>query len=432
MVPVSTAKYSEYPFMADVNEMEKTATTRPIRVFLMDLLSMVPYYTGHLCSSLARVQGIEVVLGSITYSHDRSFFKRAGLLNDPGFLDVAYSLPNAISPVRSALKVIECLLNLAIWSLRFLVQKPDIVHVQFIPLVNYKLPFELWFLKLARAFGIRLIYTVHNILPQLTGERHKAAYAEIYSLVDGFICHDVCAKARLVSEFNISPNRISIIPHGPLFEPKGSTPAARVRAKVDLPEDTCIVLWQGIVRPYKGISFLLAGWKMAREAGLKGVLVIVGTGEPNLLRALEGEIAAAGIESSVRLVFRFVSADELANFYQAADILVYPYSEITTSGALMTGVGFGKAIVASALPAFQQLLHHEDNALLVPYGDVNSLADALGRLAGDLQLRSRLASRLLETQARAPQWTDISRQTAHCYQAVLSSAPAHCASAFRR
>jgi glycosyltransferase involved in cell wall biosynthesis len=167
---------------------------------------------------------------------------------------------------------------------------------------------------------------------------------------------------------------------------------------------------------------------MARKGGLTGVLVIVGTGEKTLLRAIEDEVSSAGVESSVQLVLRFVSVEELQHFYEAADILVYPYSEITTSGALMTGVGFGKAIVASALPGFEQLLRHNDNALLVRYGDVDSLANALVRLAGDRELRLRLARRLRGTRAHLPRWVDIAKQTSRWYHAVLSSGaePGNC------
>jgi glycosyltransferase involved in cell wall biosynthesis len=404
--------------------MEQRATSRPLRVFLMDLLSMVPYYTGHLCVSLRQVPGMEMTLGSITYSHDRRFFNRVGLLNDPGCLDIAYSLPNAIAPIRSALKVLECLLNLAGWTLRFGVRKPDIIHVQFIPLVNYRLPFEVWFLKLARAVGIKLVYTVHNVLPQDTGERHRAVYARIYKLMDGFICHDPHAKARLESEFRVSPDRIWIIPHGTLFKLESVNAPEQARARAGFPPEACIVLWQGIVRPYKGISFLLKAWKMVQEAGLTGILVIVGTGDRKQLRAIEDGVTSAGLQSSVRLVLRFVSVEELANFYEASDIVVYPYSETTTSGALMTGLGYGKAIVASALPAFAQLLRHEDNALLVPYGDVSELGTALIRLVGDPELRLRLAQRLVASQANTPNWEDIVQLTSQFYRAVLSSSSA--------
>ena len=41
----------------------------PIRVFFMDLWSIVPYYDTYLCESLSGAR-VEVRLGSITYHYD--------------------------------------------------------------------------------------------------------------------------------------------------------------------------------------------------------------------------------------------------------------------------------------------------------------------------------------------------------------------------
>src|SRR5438309_513961 len=80
-----------------------------IRVFVMDLLSIVPYYTGYLCASLEQGGRINVTLGSITYHHDRGFFERKGLRNIPGLLDVVSRL--RIAPAaRRALKLFESLI----------------------------------------------------------------------------------------------------------------------------------------------------------------------------------------------------------------------------------------------------------------------------------------------------------------------------------
>jgi glycosyltransferase involved in cell wall biosynthesis len=183
-------------------------------------------------------------------------------------------------------------------------------------------------------------------------------------------------------------------------------------------------LWHGIVRPYKGISFLLKAWKRALAAGANAVLVILGTGDRKMLSAIGDEVSSLGIASSVRLLFRFVSVDELATFFEAADVLIYPYSsEVTTSGALMTGIAYGKAIVASSQPAFEEILSHEDNALLVRYGDIEALATAIARLAGNAGLRAQLAARLRARHVNSPTWVDIARRTSECYRALLSSTP---------
>ena len=188
-------------------------------------------------------------------------------------------------------------------------------------------------------------------------------------------------------------------------------------------QDQVLVLWQGILRPYKGVPFLLDAWKQVQAATGRACLAIVGSGDEEQIKGIHEQVAALGIASSVRLELRFVSVEELADFYLAADILVYPYSEITTSGALMTGIGYGKAIVASRLPAFDHLLRNGDNAMLISYGDVEDLVQTLLRLIGEPRLRLRLGESAQESHRSGPKWTDIAASTAHCYELALSGEP---------
>jgi glycosyltransferase involved in cell wall biosynthesis len=390
----------------------------PTRVLMLDLLSIVPYYTGHLCASLRGADGARVTLASITYQHDPEFFHRQGIHNDPGPLDVTYRLHRAPAAVRRLLKIGEYVVNMGALLARFAVSRPDLIHVQFLPLAAHGIPLEQWWLRLARAFGIRVVYTVHNVLPQDSGDRRAGAYRRIYRLADRLICHDAQAASRLAEQFGVAPERISIIPHGPLFEDIQSGPHTHVRERLGIASDETLVLWQGILRPYKGVSFLLKAWQHVCTRNARARLAVVGAGERDLVSELENEVRQLGIENRVRLEFRFVSVSELADFYEAADILVYPYKEVTTSGALMTGIVRGKAIVASVLPAFEQILRQGENALLVRYGDVEDLAAALLRLIGDAGLRRELGGRLAE--AQFPQWEDIARRTCECYGAAVT------------
>src|SRR5215813_7913629 len=167
---------------------------------------------------------------------------------------------------------------------------------------------------------------MHNDLTHDTPERHRKAYAKVYRLADRIIFHDECARKRLTAEFLVENDRISVIPHGELFaktnqEGHRSTPLTRTQDK------ECVVLCQGIIRPYKGIPFLLHGWKAALKAGLQASLWIVGTGQESILRQIERDARALDIGSSVHFDFRFVSVEELSRYYHSADILVYPYSD---------------------------------------------------------------------------------------------------------
>lgn len=396
---------------------------RPLRVFMMDLVSVVPYYTGHLCAALKGICELRAELGSITYHLDRDFFRRQNLRTNPGLLDVVSMLSSAPAGLRRTFKLGECLINMLALLFRFCFSKPDVVHVQFLPMVRYGIPFELWFLRIVRFLGCKIVYTVHNVLPQDTGNLYQPVYRRIYDLADRLICHDTCAAARLIRDFGVQPNRISVIPHGPLFEQGSEHGARRARQRLDIAPQECVVLCQGIIRPYKGIPFLLEAWKQVSAQEPRAKLVVVGNGEPKLLREIENLVSTLGLGPSVRLDLRFVTVPELMDYYASADVLVYPYSEITTSGSLATGIGFGKAIVASRLPAFEQFLVDGDNALLVRHGDVTGLAGILIRLIREPGLRRLLGESAGKLRITGPHWPEIARQTSACYERALGRMP---------
>ena len=396
---------------------ESARTERRVSVLLFDLLPTVPYYTGHLSAALGSIENLDVTLGSATYAHDRTFFRRMGVHNGPGLFDFAYRVRSA--SVRRALKLFECLLNMSTLVLRFLRSTPDVIHVQFTPLAERRLPFELWFLRMARHRGVKLVYTVHNVLPHDSSSEQVEVYRELYGLIDQFICHDEHAKNRLKREFGINSARIAVIPHGPLFAPRNKEAPTDISTETKPSVHSCVFLCQGIIRPYKGLRFLLQAWRAACDAGLEAMLWIVGTGDRQLLRQIEEDVKSLGISSSVRLDFRFVSVEQLAAYYDQADILVYPYQQVTTSGALMTGIGYNKAMIASDLPAFQQLLKHEQDALLIPAREVGTWAVGLCRLASDPELRKRLQRGLAGNHA-TPDWRKIALETAQVYVQLLS------------
>jgi glycosyltransferase involved in cell wall biosynthesis len=395
---------------------------RPLRVFMMDLMAIVPYYDGHLCAAMAQENDLEVTLGAITYAYDRDYFRRQGVRNRPG-LDIVARLRLPV-PLRRAFKTVEATVNLAALVVRLAIRRPDVLHVQFLPMMEFGIPFERWMLRLARRLGTKVVHTVHNVLPPDTKGRrgatpHVKLYRNIYQSADALICHDERAKARVVREFSVRPERIRVIPHGPLFEQTCTVTREEARVKLRLSTTSCLVLLQGILELYKGVDFLLEAWCKVAAHSRDVRLAIVGNGTKEVRDSICRQVVDLGIASSVRLEPRFVSVEELGYWYRAADILAYPYREATTSGALMTGINFGRAIVATAASGFQQILRHGHNALLVNYGDVSGLADALRRLISDDALRIKLSERIRELQATGPRWPAIARQTRACYEELV-------------
>lgn len=387
-----------------------------ITVFMMDLWCYTWHYDRYLCEALA-AEYINVTLGSVCPYQDPTYFARNGLRNDPGPVDLVPKLGISNDSVRRVLMLVESSINMAALLARFAVSKPDIVHVQWTPLVR-RLPIELWFLRAVKKQKIKLVYTVHNVLPHDTGDQFAATFKRLYGEMDALICHTNAAKSRLVREFSVDPNRAWVIPHGPLLHDAKTRSAQVSKAELALPPDETLVLWQGIVRQYKGLDFLLKAWSKIDARTLKARLLIAGTGESELLKAIKEQIARLHLQESVRVDFRFVPDEELPKYYQAADVLVYPYREVTTSGALMTALAYAKAIVATNLPAFREVLRDKETAFLVEYGDVDALASSLSRLIRDPKERERLASGVASS-GDFNSWGRIARETRKCYASVL-------------
>jgi glycosyltransferase involved in cell wall biosynthesis len=388
--------------------------TRRPTVFMMDLWATVPYYTAYLSRALL-AKSVNVTVGSISYYLDPECFSSRGIKLDPGLMDVVgrFQLPRL---PRRVLKLLESLLNLAALSVRFVISPPDIVHVQFLPMLTQRLPFDLWFVRLCQRRGSKVVLTVHDLLPHNTGQSHKRIFHDLYQMVDRIICHSDTIRERLAEEFAVPVEKVSVIAHGPFFYDLPVTPE-QILQSFALDPRKLLVLWQGIISPYKGIDLLLQAWQQVEAATEQPHLLIAGTGSPQLLEQIREQIRRLNLQR-VQLHPRFISAEELVALYRAADIVVYPYRAITTSGALATGLALCKTIVASDLPVFRELLTDKENALLVDPQDSLALANALTELSKDARLRAQLAENVRSMNFGEESWLSIAAKTIECYKFV--------------
>jgi len=227
------------------------------------------------------------------------------------------------------------------------------------------------------------------------------------------ICHSDSIRGRLAEEFAVPETKVSVIPHGPFFYDLPPAGPEDVLREFALEPGGLMVLWQGIIFPYKGVDLLLSAWRTV-ELQSDAWLVIAGTGAPELLEQIRAQVAELGLKR-VALHFRFISSEELVALYRAADVVAYPYRAITTSGALATGLALGKTIVATDLPVFRELLTDGENARLVPPLDSGALAEALAGLLADAGLRERLAERVRAMRFGDESWMAIAEKTVAVY-----------------
>ena len=165
-------------------------------------------------------------------------------------------------------------------------------------------------------------------------------------LFDHYVVHTEQTRDTLRG-LGIEDSRISTIPHPPLPLAEAGPRAQPAAA------GPVRVLFFGSIKHYKGIDVLVDAGLSLAAAGVDFVIDVVGRPfEP--VDELQAKIAAAGKERQFRFDLRYIPDEALADYLQAADLVVFPYRKIDASGALALAIEAEKPIVASEIGVFAE------------------------------------------------------------------------------
>lgn len=397
-------------------------------VIMADLTCRTPQYDRRLAESI-RAAGCPVdVWAAGCYSED---LYSADFDVTTGCLDIAAHLPGLEEHVTKRLKAVEYVANFAALCWRLIRKPPDVLHIQWLPLLEVS-TIELTALRYVQQRGTRVVYTVHDLLPLdakgTDADEQQQRFEAAYRQVDALICHTKTSKRRLQHDFGVDASKIWHIPHGPLRPLSSTGDADGVSESLNMLIDDHrpTVLLFGVLRPYKGYDFLLKAWPEVRRRVEDARLVIVGRAGENVRGEIEDLVATTAIGDSVVRVYEYVSDAQLAALLERADVLAYPYRNITQSGALFTGMGTKTAIVATDVGGLGETIRDGETGRLVSFGDQSGLADTLVELLQDPERRAQLGRAAHDDLKSRLSWQTIARKTIECYQAIATqSRPAN-------
>jgi glycosyltransferase involved in cell wall biosynthesis len=365
-----------------------------MRVHIVDPSAFTPPYDHALCAALARA-GAEVDLVTSRFAYGSVPGADGYAVRELFYRRVRGA---AGSRVRLAAKLAEHIPDMVRY--RRIARLAEVVHFQWLDvqwLDRFLLPDR------------PTVLTAHDLLPREPRPGQASAQRRLYAAVDALVVHSEYGRAQLIDALSVDPAKVHVIHHG-AFE------HLAVLEPQPLPEELTggverVVLFFGLLRPYKGIETLLEAWR-----GIDGAALWV-VGRPRMpLEPLRARAPA-----SVRFVPRFVSDRELAALFRRADVIVLPYSRterFDQSGVLATALAFGKPIVVSDVGAFRELAA-AGAARLVPPADPAALRTALTDLLANQDQRRRLASGALAA-ARGPySWDRAARKTLALYRTLV-------------
>ena len=185
---------------------------------------------------------------------------------------------------------------------------------------------------------------------------------------------------------------------------------ARVRAKLGVADDTVLVGGVGRMVAEKGLGeYLRAAERLRATYGDRVELVWVGPDDPDKTDAWATSAGAV----------RFLGErSDMPAVYNALDVFVLPSYREGFSRSAMEAAACRTAMVLSDIRGCREVGDHEVHLLLAPARDADRLAEEVGRLVADADLRARLAAAVGERARQEFDQRAVAARSLETYAAV--------------
>lgn len=385
-----------------------------LRVQLVDPSAFTPPYDRALAAALAR-QGAEVELltsrflyGPVPpaegYRVDERFYRRSAArgLEAPGrrAFKAAEHVADMLRFRRAAAKAGRG--GTGSEAGEGSPSGPDVVHYQWLTFPRL----DSYLLPPTRP----RVMTAHYVLPPEPSRRQLASARRAFGAMDAVIAHSEHGARRLREVVGLDPDRVRVIHHG-AFDYLTRLPEEKpLPAELEGAEGP-VILFFGLLRPYKGIDTLLKAFRQVEGAELWIA------GNPRMDVAPLEQLAAEA-PGRVRFLPRFVEDAELPAIMRCADVVTLPYRDVEHSGVLYAALAFGKPLVLTAVGGFPEVAK-QGAARLVPPEDPAALASVLTELVTDEVARSELGEAAVSAATGSYSWDEAASQTLALYRELL-------------
>lgn len=241
----------------------------------------------------------------------------------------------------------------------------DIIHINW--LLKYKI--DKVNVKKLKKHCTKLIYTAHNVIPHMDGEKSVPDLYAIYSVMDTIILHGENVKKEFTDLFPEFSSKIFVQKHGCNLVPNTSYDMERIDRTIieKVSRYDRIFIFFGIVFYNKGVDRIIKYW-LDNDSARDTLLIVAGkkNGEYRELAELEDRIA--GRDNILYLDF-FVEDNLLNYLIDSSDLILMPYRHASMSGVVFTASDFRKPILCTKTGALEEYLEDGTDSFLVENDD---------------------------------------------------------------
>ena len=248
----------------------------------------------------------------------------------------------------------------------------DLIWTQWPEMESYGIGF--W--RIGRLLGLRMVHTVHNVLPHEESAEGQRVCEMVYRKSERLVVHSSFAAKQLHDEFPGVAGKTIISRHG-LFTvfPRRPESRVRVRQQLGISDSDVALLCCGAIRAYKNFDKVIEA--MRDPQCNKPVLIVAGQEQGNAADPLAHTrelVERMGLSDHARLLPRFLTFGEMAELFEASDVVMLPYAKGYGSGLLLQAMTFGKYVVSSRTGGAEEYLEKYPRAVLLDGVGVGDIA----------------------------------------------------------
>lgn len=240
-------------------------------------------------------------------------------------------------------------------------QNPDLVIIKFwIPFVAPSLGIISRIIRKNK--HTKVISIIDNIIPHEKRPGDKLLASFWVNSVDGFISMSRAVLADL-NLFNAEKPK-KYCPH-PLYDHYGKTSdKGKAKNTLKLDENTHYMLFFGFIRAYKGLDILLKAIHHPYFRSHKIKLLVAGEFYTDSKPYFD-LIDKMGLKDMVVMSNDFIPDSQVADYFNAADVVVQPYKDATQSGVTQIAYHFEKPIITTDVGGLAEMVPDNEVGFVV-------------------------------------------------------------------
>jgi glycosyltransferase involved in cell wall biosynthesis len=223
----------------------------------------------------------------------------------------------------------------------------------------------------------RVCFLCHNVLPHESNIFQTVLTKYAFGKAKQFIVHSTTDRQDLERLQSSAVVRQGCHPTYSEFGSWSSMTRSEARDKLGLAADANVILFFGLIRKYKGLQYLIDAMDMLPDA-LECRLVIAGEFYDDKGPYLSS-IVKSGLDDRVTVVDEYIPNEQVAMYFQAANVVVLPYVSATQSGIVQIAFGLGVPVITTDVGGWPEAVDHGTTGFIVDAENAEQLAGAIAR-----------------------------------------------------